>query len=137
MWAKLDESAELASAHDALGWLLVYDAGDDLASLRAFERSLDLQRSRADAGGETRALVGVCQVLVALGQVARAEELSRDLLERAAGDPRTKHFAYHFLADCSLIAGEPREAATPLSAEPRSSTSARGRDRDGASRCRA
>ena len=95
-----------------VGWLLVYDAGDDQASLRAFERSVDLQRRRRDASGETRALVGVCQVLVALGQVARAEELSRELLERAAGDPRTEHFAYHFLADCSLIRGETREAAT-------------------------
>ncbi|MFL5936335.1 MAG: ATP-binding protein [Gaiellaceae bacterium] len=111
-WAELDDRAELAAAHDALGWLLVYDAGDDRASLRAFERSLDLQRRRGDAGGETRALVGVCQVLVALGEVARAEELSRELLERAAGDPRTEHFAYHFLADCSLIGGETREAAT-------------------------
>jgi predicted ATPase/class 3 adenylate cyclase len=111
-WSELDDRAELAAAYDALGWLLVYDAGDDQASLRAFERSVDLQRRRGDASGETRALVGVCQVLVALGQVARAEELSRELLERAAGDPRTEHFAYHFLADCSLIRGETREAAT-------------------------
>ena len=35
-----------------------------------------------DRVGETRALVGVCQVLVALGEVARAEALSRELLER-------------------------------------------------------
>jgi predicted ATPase/class 3 adenylate cyclase len=111
-WSELDDRAELAAAQDALGWLLVYDAGDDQSSLRAFERSLELQRRGGDAGGETRALVGVCQVLVALGQVARAEELSLELLERAAGDPRTEHFAYHFLADCSLIRGETREAAT-------------------------
>jgi predicted ATPase/class 3 adenylate cyclase len=111
-WLELDAPAELAAAQDALGWLLVYDAGDDRASLQAFERSLDIERRRGDAGGETRALVGVCQVLVALGEVERAEELSLELLERAAGDPRTEHFAYHFLADCSLIRDETREAAT-------------------------
>jgi hypothetical protein len=49
-------------------------------------------------------------VLVALGEVERAEALSRDLLLRAAGDPRTEHFAYHFLADCALIRGDTGEA---------------------------
>jgi len=110
-WHALDEQEELASALDALGWLLIYDAGDDPESLRAFDRSLELRRQLGDAAGETRALVGVCQVLVALGEVARAEVLSRELLERAAGDPRTEHFAYHFLADCALIRGDTREAA--------------------------
>ena len=78
--------------------------------LVGFERSLELRRQPRDAGGETRALVGVCQVLVALGEVERAESLSRDLLERAAGDARTEHFAYHFLADCALIRGDVEEA---------------------------
>jgi predicted ATPase/class 3 adenylate cyclase len=110
-WHALDEQEELASALDALGWLLIYDAGDDPESLRAFDRSLELRRQLGDAAGETRALVGVCQVLVALGEVARAEVLSRELLERATGDPRTEHFAYHFLADCALIRGDTREAA--------------------------
>ena len=48
----------------------------------------------------------MCQVLVALGDVERAESLSRDLLERAGADLRTKHFAFHFLADCALIRGD-------------------------------
>jgi predicted ATPase/class 3 adenylate cyclase len=110
-WDALDDREELASALDVLGWLLIYDAGDDAASLQAFERSLDLRRQLGDAGGETRALVGVCQVLVALGEVERAEALSVELLERAAGDRRTEHFAYHFLADCALIRGDTAEAA--------------------------
>ena len=58
----------------------------------------------------TRSIVGVCQVLVALGDVDRAEPMSRDLLERAGDDPRTEHFAYHFLADCALIRGDTAEA---------------------------
>ena len=69
-----------------------------------------MRRQLGDAAGETRALVGVCQVLVAQGEVARAEVLSLELLERAAGDPRSEHFAYHFLADCALIRGDAREA---------------------------
>jgi predicted ATPase/class 3 adenylate cyclase len=110
LWRDLGDRAELASALDALGWLLVYDAGDDAGSLDAFERSLELRRELVDGPGETRALVGVCQVLVALGDVERAESLSRDLLDVADGDPRTEHFAFHFLADCALIRGDVEEA---------------------------
>ena len=110
LWRALGDRSELASALDALGWLLVYDAGDDPGSLAAFERSLELRRELADGPGETRALVGVCQVLVALGEVQRAESLSRELLEMAGGDPRSEHFAFHFLADCALIRGDTEEA---------------------------
>ena len=39
-----------------------------------------------DRAGETRALVGVCQVLVALDEVERAEALSHELLERGEDD---------------------------------------------------
>jgi len=110
LWAELGDRAEEAAARDLLGWLLVYDLGDAEVALQVFEQSLELSRQLGDEGGETRALVGVCQVLVALGESERAEVLSRALLERAAGDPRTEHFAYHFLADCALIRGETREA---------------------------
>jgi predicted ATPase/class 3 adenylate cyclase len=110
LWRDLGDRDELASALDALGWLLVYDAGDDPGSLDAFEQSLELRRELSDRPGETRALVGVCQVLIALGDVERAEALSRDLLEMADDDPRTEHFAFHFLADCALIRGDVEEA---------------------------
>jgi predicted ATPase len=110
LWRGLDDRNELASALDLLGWLLVYDSGDDPAALRAFEQSLELRSELGDPAGETRALVGVAQVLVALGDTERAESLSRELLERSGDDPRTEHFAYHFLADCALIRGDPAEA---------------------------
>jgi hypothetical protein len=42
--------------------------------------------------------------------VERAEALSRELLERGRDDVRTRHFAIHFLADCSLIRGDCAEA---------------------------
>ena len=110
LWRELDDRAELASALDALGWPLIYDAGDETAALAAFEEALAIHRELGDAAGETRALVGVCQVLVALGEVERAEAISEELLERAEDDPRTEHFAYHFLADCALLRGDTAEA---------------------------
>ena len=63
--------------------------------------------------GETRSLIGIAQVLVALGEVGRAEKLSLDLLEQAQrdGDLRSEHFAYHFLADCALIRHDYAESA--------------------------
>ena len=112
LWHELGDRDELASALDALGWPLIYDAGDDAGALAAFEQSLELRRELGDPAGETWALVGVCQVLVALGDVDRAEPMARNLLERAGDDPRTEHFGYHFLADCALIRGDTVEAET-------------------------
>jgi predicted ATPase len=110
LWRDLGDRDELASALDSLGWLLVYDAGDDPASLTAFEQERELCRELGDAEGEIRALVGVAQLHVALGEVGLAEAESRELLERGAGDRRTVHFGYHFLADCALIRGDTEEA---------------------------
>ena len=112
MWRDLGDLEELASALDSLGWPLVYDANDNPRALAAYEESLELRRKLGDAAGETRALVGIAQVLVAMGETERAEAISLDLLDRAAGDPRTEHFAYHFLADCALIRGDSEEAGT-------------------------
>jgi predicted ATPase/class 3 adenylate cyclase len=112
MWRELGDLDELASALDSLGWPLVYDANDNSRALEAFEQSLELRRELGDAAGVTRALVGIAQVLVAMGETERAEAISLDLLDRAAGDPRTEHFGYHFLADCALIRGDPDEAGT-------------------------
>ena len=106
-WAGLGDHTERANALDELGWLLVYAAGDEAGALATFEESVALRRSLGDVRGETRALVGVCQTLVALGETARAEALSDELLElaRTQADPRAEHFAHHFLADCAIIAG--------------------------------
>jgi predicted ATPase len=109
-WRELGVLDECASALDALGWALIYDANEDALALAAFEDSLELRRDLGDEPGMTRALVGVAQVLVAMGETERAEAISLDLLERAAGDARAEHFAYHFLADCALIRGDCAEA---------------------------
>jgi predicted ATPase len=105
-WKELGDRSETAVALDALGWLLFYDANDDEASLATFEEEHAIWRELGDEAGEIRARVGVCQVLVAMGEVERAETLARELLVRAQDDLRVKHFAIHFLADCSLIRDE-------------------------------
>ena len=110
LWHELGDRDELASALDERGWTLMYHAADNQGALAAFEQSLALRRELGDHPGETRALVGVSQVLVAMGDVERAESLSHELLEMADGDPRTVHFAFHFLADCALIRGHTEEA---------------------------
>src|SRR3954468_18280815 len=81
-WRGLGDHEETAAALEALGWLLVYDAGDDVASLAAFEEAQWIRQDHGDRAGETRALVGVCQVLVALGEAERAEALANELLRR-------------------------------------------------------
>ena len=110
LWRELGDVDELASAFDSLGWPLVYDASNNTRALEAFEQSLELRRELGDAAGMTRALVGIAQVLVAKGETERAEAIAHDLLDRATGDARTEHFAYHFLADCALIRGDTEEA---------------------------
>jgi predicted ATPase/class 3 adenylate cyclase len=111
-WRELGDRSELAAALASVGWLLIYDAGDDRASLHAFEESLALRRELGDTDGEKLSLAGVAQLHVALGEVDRAEEESRELLGIADGEPRTEHFAYHFLADCALLRGDTEEAET-------------------------
>jgi len=56
--------------------------------------------------GATRALVGVCQVLVALGQVERAESLSRELLERWRDDVRDAEKRYRESLRAALELGD-------------------------------
>ena len=100
---------EVAAALDLLGWSLFHflTAGRDEESLEAFEESLAIWRQLGDSSGERRGLVGVCQMLVAMGEVERAEPLSLELLELSRGrDLRSEHFAHHYLADCALIRGD-------------------------------
>ena len=110
LWRRSDDTPELASALDAQGWAY-FVGGDDADALRVFEESLELRRELGDPPGELRALFGVCQMLVAVGDVGRAAPMSKELLELSRGrDPRSEHFAYHFIADCALIEGDCEEA---------------------------
>jgi len=108
-WRQLDEQAELASALEAYAWSLFF-TGENDRSLATFEEARALRQALGE--GEGPALSGVCQTLVARGDVERAEPLSRELLDisRAASDVRSEHFALHFLADCALMRHDYDEA---------------------------
>jgi predicted ATPase/class 3 adenylate cyclase len=109
LWRELGDETEVAAALDLLGWSLFHflTAGRDEESLEAFEESLAIWQQLGDRSGERRGLVGVCQILVAMGQVDRAEPLSLELLDLSKGrDLRSEHFAHHYLADCALIRGD-------------------------------
>jgi predicted ATPase len=108
-WKELGDQEETAAALEALGWLFFYDACENEAALAAFEEARSIREALGDPAGETRALLGVCQVLVALDE-PRAEPLAHELLERGKDDVRTRHRAIHFLADCSLLRGDCVEA---------------------------
>jgi predicted ATPase/class 3 adenylate cyclase len=110
LWRLAGDVPELAAALDAQGWAL-FAVGDDPEALHAFEQSLRLRRELGDRAGELRSLVGVCQLLVAVGDVGRAAPRAKELLELSRGrDPRSEHFAHHFSADCALIEGDCEEA---------------------------
>jgi len=51
-------------------------------------------------------------MLAALGDVERTEPLARETLAegRALGEPKFVHYSLHYLADCALWRGDPKEA---------------------------
>jgi predicted ATPase len=107
LWRELDERVETALATEALGWVL-FACGQDPESLQRFEDALELDREIGNPLLVNRALVGVCQLLVALGDTEAAEPRAHELLElaRREDDVRSEHFAHNFLADCALIRGD-------------------------------
>ncbi len=107
LWRELDDPVETALATEALGWVL-FACGEDVESLQRFEAALELDREIGTPLLVNRALVGVCQLLVALGDTEAAEPRAHELLElaRREDDVRSEHFAHHFLADCALIRGD-------------------------------
>jgi predicted ATPase/DNA-binding SARP family transcriptional activator len=107
IWHELGVEREAALALHELGWGYFF-TGDDLAARRCMEESLALQQRHGTPILVNRAQIGLLQVLVSIGELATVERLSREALELAArlGDQRSRHFAYHFLADCALIQGD-------------------------------
>ena len=119
----------------SLGWLLIYDAGDEPGALERSSRA----SSSAASSATRRARRGRSSASARCSsprETSSVPRRSRTSCSSAAGDPRTEHFAYHFLADCALIRGDTQEAetATARACERRcrSATSSRR-----ASRCRA
>ena len=81
IWRELGDVAELAYALEALGWVFFAVGGNRAVArgLRGESRaSAQLRRCCSVRCARSR---GVCQMLVAEGEVDRAEPLSRQLLE--------------------------------------------------------
>jgi len=107
----LGDTRDVAFALEGIGWTHFFRSEDE-AACAAFEECLRLQ----GAGGERhlviRAMVGVAQVLVALGRTDEAKPMAREIIEFAEtnNDKRSEHFGWHYLADCELILGNCTES---------------------------
>ena len=106
------ETVEECAALDDLGWGRFF-LGDNDGAEAAFGRAVGLADQVAIPGLVRRTNAGLCQVLVAKGDVGRARVLAEQLVRIAGADLWTSHLAHHFLADCAMIAGDPAEAREP------------------------
>jgi predicted ATPase/class 3 adenylate cyclase len=112
VWRQLGDAAGEAQALEELGW--THDQfGHYEAARLAHEQSIAVRRqagaSELDAW---QSLAGLCHVLVASGEIERAEPVARELQSLGAryGARRAEQLALHFLADCSLLGGDYPEA---------------------------
>jgi len=108
-WRRVGDRLEEAFALDALGWARFW-AGDDAGSLASFEEAVAIADALGATGLIRRTRAGLGQVVVAIGDVARARPLAEDLARLAAGDLWAQHLAVHYVADCDLLAGDPAAA---------------------------
>lgn len=111
MYEALDDRLGVALCRESLGWTVIL-RGDHAAALSYFEEGLRIQQELGNPRLVERAKVAVCQALVAVGDVEKAEPMAREILAVAleSGDARNTHFAYHFWADCCLYREEGMEA---------------------------
>ena len=111
LWRELGDAEGEALALESIGW--GHDSAGAYADAQAaHEQSLDVRR-RASApeheGASSRA--GLCHVLIALGEVGRAEAMAMELLRTAKPEASLmQQLGLHFLADCPLVAGDYVEA---------------------------
>jgi non-specific serine/threonine protein kinase len=110
-WRELGDTRELALALEAVGWTHFF-SGKDEEALGAFEECLQLQQTNGDRHLIIRAMVGLAQILVALGRTAEAIPMSREIIDfsKPRNDKRSEHFGWHYLADCELILGHCHES---------------------------
>jgi len=111
LWRAADDKLELALALESIGWSH-YVGNDYTQALRLMEECVELYRDLGSEKLVTRGRVAVGQMLAALGDVERTEPLARETLAegRALGEPKFVHYSLHYLADCALWRGDPKEA---------------------------
>jgi non-specific serine/threonine protein kinase len=102
----LGDTREIALALEGIGWTHFFRSEDE-AACTAFEECLRLQRVSGAQHLVIRAMVGLAQVLVALGRTDEAKPMAQEIIEfaEAHNDKRSEHFGWHYLADCELILG--------------------------------
>ncbi len=103
LWHTLADETGLTEAREGLGWAL-YMCGEKARALQLFEQNLELARGLGHQALVSRALAGVCQLLVATGQFERAEPLALELhaSTRDSEDVNCMHAADRYLADCAM-----------------------------------
>jgi predicted ATPase/class 3 adenylate cyclase len=107
LWRAAADQFEVALALEALGWRH-FTENQELESQRRFEECLEISRELGDDRLITRAMSGVCQILMALHETKRARPLMDEFLARGrqADDPVAIHLGLHYFADAALIEGE-------------------------------
>lgn len=108
---ELGDTREIALSLEGIGWMHFFRSEDE-AAWEAFEECLRLQRDIGQQHLVIRAMVGLAQVLVALGRTDEAKPMAQQIIEfaEAHNDKRSEHFGWHYLADCELILGNYTES---------------------------
>ncbi len=111
LWRESNDPLELALALESIGWSH-FAASNYSEALRSMEDCVASYRKLGSAKLITRGRVAVGQMLAALGDVERTEQLARETLAegRAQGEPKFVHFSLHYLADCALWRGDAKSA---------------------------
>ena len=111
LWRESNDPLELALALESIGWSH-FAASNYSEALRSMEDCVASYRKLGSAKLITRGRVAVGQMLAALGDVERTEQLARETLAegRVQGEPKFVHFSLHYLADCALWRGDAKNA---------------------------
>jgi predicted ATPase len=112
LWREAGDQLGEGLALEAIGDTYLY-AGEYPPAQRAYELSLAIRRQAGAPEIEgAEALGGLCQLLVASGEIERVEPMARELYElgRRYGNRDAQMNGLHYLADCPLIAGDYTEA---------------------------
>ena len=88
----------------------MYEAGDPPGALDVFEQSLELRRDRPT--DSARLAHSSASARRSLRSGLSEQNRCQTIYSKQPADPRTEHFAYHFLGDCALIHGDFDEAET-------------------------
>jgi predicted ATPase/class 3 adenylate cyclase len=112
VWREVGDARGEAGALEGMGYCHI--ALRELVAARlAFERSLSLRQGAGVPEYEVaESLAGLCQLLVASGEMTRAEPLAQELYETATRleSRRRAQSGLHYLADCALIGENYAEA---------------------------